>query len=151
MLYGPNKHRQMARSILPSRAPKNARERLEAIRRSHRRAVRQTLSADRRVRNVPHDELFDLGDHTRAPQSAIAEVVRDRRLADTLNHFERWAVAITRDLPPADRLPRVLALLPPGLIGAHAESHLRSLRAITPPADHDRRLVARVRRESIGE
>jgi len=51
-------------------------------------------------------------------------IVGDRRDADKLNHFIRWAEAITADMPRQDRMSHVRALLPKGLIGWHAVSHL---------------------------
>jgi hypothetical protein len=94
----------MARSILPSRARKEARVRLRHIHRAHRRRVAQLLDADRRrLDRVDIDESFDLGDRTAPPDYEVREVVMDRRLADTLNHFERWAIAVTRDVPIEDR------------------------------------------------
>lgn len=133
MLHGPAKRRQMARSILPSRARKEARARLRLIHRAYRRRVAQRLNADRRrLGTVDVDELFDLGESTRSPDRAVREVVLDRRLADTLNHFERWAVAVTRGFRLEDRLSRLRSWLPEGLIGAHAESHLRFVADISP-------------------
>jgi hypothetical protein len=137
MLYGPAKRRQMARSILPSRARKDARADLRLVHRSHRRAVAQKLRANTRITGIDPDDLFDLGDQTRYPNHKIRVIVLNRRFADTLNHFERWAVAATRHLPVQDRLPVLRSWLPDGLIGAHAESHLLLLPAIHPPAEHD--------------
>jgi hypothetical protein len=123
MLYGPAKRRQMARSILPSRARKAARGDLRLVHRSHRRTVAQKLRADTSTCGVDADELFDLGAQTRYPNHQIRDIVVDRRFADTLNHFERWAVATTCHLPIQDRLPQLRSWLPAGLTGAHAESH----------------------------
>lgn len=139
MLYGPAKRRQMARSILPSRARTEARARLRLIHRAHRRRVAQQLAADtRRLDSIGVDELFDLGDRTTPPGREVREVVFDRRLADTLNHFERWAIAVTRAVPLDDRLARLRSWLPPGLIGAHALSHLCWLPEISPRGEHER-------------
>ena len=151
MLHGPAKRHQMARSILPSRARRSAREDLRSIHRRHRSAVAQRLRRDIAVRHAEPDDLFDLGDHTRYPDHEIRDVVRARRDADTLNHFERWAVAVTRHLPVEDRLPTLRAWLPDGLIGAHALTHLERLPELNPPAEHDWwwRRRARVARPEI--
>jgi hypothetical protein len=127
----------MARSILPSRARKSARADLSIVHRTYRRTVAQKLHTDCRAVDVDVDELFDLGDHTRYPNHEIREIVLDRRLADTLNHFERWAVAVTRNVPVEDRLSTLRSWLPAGMIGAHAESHLRWIPEIHPRGEHE--------------
>jgi hypothetical protein len=79
----------------------------------------------------------DLGDLALYPQHRIREMVRDRRAADKLNHFERWAVRSTMDIPVPNRLSHLRSVLPDGLIGDHAVSHLRWIDEIVPPAEHD--------------
>ena len=56
----------------------------------------------------------------------IRMFVSDRRDRDKLNHFERWAVERTRQLPFSARLGHLKALLPGGLIGEHALTHLKN-------------------------
>jgi hypothetical protein len=127
MLYGSSKRRQMARSILPSTARRSARAELAHLRRSHRRATRATLTTlvppGTRVAEAVLSFLDD-AQLPRYPTIEIGEVVGERRGADKLGHFIRWATAVTVDVRPADRLSRMRALLPDGLIGAHALSHL---------------------------
>lgn len=120
MIYGENKARQMARSILPSTRRKAARENLRAIKQSHRALVRREL---RRLdeENEPRD-CFDPRGY---PTGKIAYEVRERQNADKLGHFEKWAVEISKGIPEADgRRKWVRALLPAGLIGDHAMTHL---------------------------
>ncbi len=61
MLHGPAKRRQMARSILASRARERARAQLRTVHRDHRRSVAKKLRADAR-RVGRNDGAFDLGD-----------------------------------------------------------------------------------------
>jgi hypothetical protein len=127
MLHGPAKRRQMARSILPSRARKEARARLRLIHRAYRRRVAQRLDADRRrLGTVDVDELFDLGESTRSPDRAVREVVLDRRLADTLNHFERWAV----QSPAAFRSRIACRAFVPGCLRGSSEPTPRATSAL---------------------
>lgn len=54
----------------------------------------------------------------------MRHVVWRRRAADKVNPFQRWARAVTADLPREQRLTHVRGVLPQGLIGEHALSHL---------------------------
>jgi hypothetical protein len=117
-----HKHRDMARSILPSKAPRSARHDLAAVKRHHRRTVRADLRA---LRTEAYDDTsYDL---TRTADRQINQIRRDRRSRDKLNHFERWAVEVTKHMPVEDRLGWLRSVLPGGLIGDHAMSHLRQI------------------------
>lgn len=133
-IYAEAKRRQMARSILPSIAANGSRHTRALIHRSYRRSVNQHLAGLSRCTDPAE---VDLGDLTRYPQHRIREMVRDRRAADKLNHFERWAVRSTMDIPVQNRLSHLRSVLPDGLIGDHAVSHLRWIDKIVPPAEHD--------------
>ncbi len=90
------------------------------------RGVRREVGA--KLRRVTHDpqaweDGLDL-DETR--QIELSAFVGRRRSSDKLNHFERWAVERTRDLSFPARLGHLKALLPGGLIGEHALSHLKN-------------------------
>lgn len=128
-VYGRAKPLEMARSVLPSTSRKHARDSLAAARRSGRRAVatdlRRYLGAADGAVDRYHDDGLDV---TRYPSAAIKEVVCDRRDADKLGSFQRWAVESTRDLPVEDRLAALRDILPDNLIGRHALSHLRGMR-----------------------
>jgi hypothetical protein len=116
--YGRSKARQMARSILPSKAPRMARDTKKAINRKHRRQYRQ-LAAD--------PELLDSRYWHHQCNWERLELRSDRRAADKLAHFERWAARVTKGMRKEDRLSAMRSLLPEGLIGEHALSHLRFL------------------------
>lgn len=120
----------MARSILPSRARWAAQKR-RLIHRASRRGVRLELARIARDPGAWDDEaaLFD------DPQREISVFVRDRRSADKLNHFQRWAVRVTAGLSGEDRMARMRSVLPAGLIGDHARSHLRWLHAFRTAHD----------------
>jgi hypothetical protein len=125
-----DKRRDMARSILPSTS-RSARGDITALKRRNRRLVARRLS----VSGGPPDDWddhLDAFDERAYPDAEINQVVGWRRAADKLNHFERWAVAATRDLPLEERLGALRATLPRGLIGDHAVSHLRALPEIDP-------------------
>lgn len=124
-----HKHRDIARSILPSTSRSVASD-LAAAKRHNRRAVRADLRALRR------DEYDDgVVDVRRTADHEINRLRRYRRGADKLNHFERWAVRVTRDMPIEERLGWLRSVLPGGLIGDHALSHLRRIPELDPHAE----------------
>lgn len=148
MLYGADKRRQMARSILPSTRRQSAAKELAWIRRSHRHAVHRNLAALRgfavrgplapaagshgdRLADV--DDLADLGDATAWPHRRIAEAVLLRRFGDKIGPLVRWAVAVSADLPLEDRLPTIAAGLPFNLSGRHAMTHLELVPELVAP------------------
>lgn len=120
LVYGDDKAYEMARSLLPSTGRKGAREARAHVSRSTRHAVRGQLA--RLTRDVElADDSPDLdADSTRE----MRLVVWRRRSADKVQPFQRWARAITRELPRDSRLKHVRGVLPEGLIGEHALSHL---------------------------
>lgn len=125
------KSRDMARSILPSRA-RSTTAHLALTRRANRHAIGQKLSYIRRADRADQEDWDDRWDLRAYPDHEIAMIVRWRRGADKLNHFERWAVQVTKALPVEDRLAHMRAMLPGGLIGDHAMSHLRRLPELHP-------------------
>jgi len=127
MIHSVDKPKDMARSILPSdwRGASQARARLH---RSERRAVQQSLRALTRDPESWNGGV-DFGEEVAVE---ISTLVRDRRSADKLNHFERWAVERTRGLPKEHRLGHLRAVLPAGLIGQHALLHLERVRELAP-------------------
>lgn len=118
MLYGEGKRLQMARSILPS----SARVWAQREKRIKNKKVRHGVKQD--LRRALFDEDFaDNADLFREPSWSY--YVRERQGADKLNHFEKWAVEITRHIDEVDgRRAYIRSVLPPGLIGWHAMSHL---------------------------
>ena len=134
MRHAIDKRRDMARSILPSTAGPAYGRGLAAVKRAARRKYRQQLTYATAVGEL--ERFLDRLDPDGYPDRLIRELVRGRRAADRLNHFERWAVAVTAGLPVEDRLSTLRALLPSGLIGDHAISHLVHLPQINPHARH---------------
>jgi hypothetical protein len=136
-VYGRAKHLEMARSVLPSTWRGDAAREAARARRRNRRAVathlrRYTGAADLAAGRYDHDG-FDV---RRYPSGEIKEVVCNRRDADKLGSFQRWAVEKTRHLPVAERLDAIRDLMPRDLIGRHAVSHLREMRDFRW-ADHE--------------
>ncbi|MEZ5321373.1 MAG: hypothetical protein R2698_04740 [Microthrixaceae bacterium] len=123
------KARDMARSVLPSTARKGARSMRAHIHGRERAHERQLL---RDLRDCPDPDDYDawLGlsdDHRRD----VADMVQNRRSADKVGPLLRWAERTVErrvDLAgasPADREVYFRKILPPGLIGNHAITHLR--------------------------
>ena len=128
------KHRDMARSILPSRA-RSMPAQLATVRRAARHRVARDLASLARSRPDEWDDWDawdEDGDRRAYPDREIGQLVYWRRAADKLNHFERWAIEVTKHLPIEDRLGHMRAVLPRGLIGDHAMSHLRQRPELNP-------------------
>jgi hypothetical protein len=119
MRHGDDKARDMARSILPSRWRGAPAERA----RLQREARRQVHGALRWLLRDP--ETWEDGiDLDEGLAGRLSSFVWQRRAADKLNPFMRWATEHTRALPLESRLGAMRAVLPRGLIGAHAVQHL---------------------------
>jgi hypothetical protein len=120
MIHGDDKAKEMARSILPSRSRKGQAYRA-SIHRSMRREVNLSL---RRLERDPSewDEGVEFGE---GPARELPSFVSQRRGQDKLNHFERWAIERTKEMPKEHRLGHLRSLLPGGLIGQHAMLHLK--------------------------
>ena len=94
MVYGKEKARDMARSLLPSRRRKGARDARGQIHREERRTARLELA--RLQRELEAFEEFPGPDGGKSPK--IGSMVQRRRWADKVNPFIRWATATTREL-----------------------------------------------------
>ncbi len=128
MYFGDEKIRQMARSILPSKSRHTANDRA-LIHRSVRREVQQSLTS-----LLDDPELWDDGvAWGEANAKEIRTFVNRRRGADKLNHFQRWAQKRTSQLPLPSRLGALRSVLPAGLIGQHAITHLEQNQLISAP------------------
>lgn len=121
MIHGDDKAKEMARSILPSRSRKGQAHRASI----HRSARRQVSLSLRQLARDPSawDDGVELGEEA---ELELPTFVSRRRGQDKLNHFERWAIERTKDMPKEHRLGHLRSLLPRGLIGEHAMSHLES-------------------------
>jgi hypothetical protein len=122
----------MARSVLPSTARHGVRADLDATRRRYRRRVRGAL---RQVQptcscvDVPGTVAVgcgrcDVDIHVDYPLSAHLGIDAARRRADKVAPLVRWGRVQVGDLDGDTALARLRSMLPPGVIGAHAVSHL---------------------------
>jgi hypothetical protein len=144
------KDRDMARSILPSKNGRPARAAKATIKRARRSAVRQALRGARGLADLDEWDLDDDLVRDREMSIEIRQEVRWRRQGDKLNHFERWAVQVTRDLRLEDRLSSMAARLPRGLVGDHALSHLEWLPELNPGNPYSERRATWYRRRREG-
>ena len=119
MDYGDAKVKTMAKSVLPSRRRKGAREDKRLAHRQHRRQVSERL-AD--LRWWDYDDFVVSVTHNN--NRRIHEIKWDRRAADNVSAVVRWAEALTKDIPKGDRVAFMKRLLPDNLIGRHALTHL---------------------------
>jgi hypothetical protein len=145
------KQRDIARSVLPSTSRKGARRALRAIRRADRRTVKRALSTCREARTtIPgNGTVSDSGacwcgtggggltDASNSagcdlcglalpdyPLSEHLQAISQRRDHDRLGSLLRWARSETDGMEP-DRARRHLQrILPTGVIGTHAVTHL---------------------------
>lgn len=127
MLYGDEKRRQMARSVLPSKKGRTAKRELTNIRRNKRRTARQELHLS--LLEEDHGEFTERDLH-QDPNGLMAYAVRDRRDADKIAHFMKWAIKVTDDdghNDPRERMAFMMKVLPKSIIGWHARSHLEGL------------------------
>lgn len=126
MIHGPEKRRDIARSVLPSTRRRSARY----YKNHAHRAVRA------RVRDMLATENWDDGDLSLDAQRygsyrGVKEAVYERRMADKLGPIMRWAEAVADDLgdTPGERSKALRAMLPTGTAGWHAWTHIESLDA----------------------
>ena len=142
----------MARSILPSKYHSPGKL-ITKTKRANRHAIRRELRSlvtDPSRQGDEWDELMDLRAY---PDQEIGQLVQWRRGGDKIRHFERWAIAITNELPHEDRLSHMRAILPEGLIGDHAMSHLSERPELNPSSQWRRYSpteAARRRADRIG-
>jgi hypothetical protein len=129
VLYGDEKLLHMARSILPSSRRESARAELAEAKRAARHRSKQDLR-----RAMMDEDFADEADLCYYPNEKIRFIVGERRLADKLNHFVKWARERTKGLPAESRLSKVRGILPPNLIGWHAVQHLRMDEHFRPPS-----------------
>lgn len=130
MIYGREKVRQMQRSILPSTARKAARDNKRALVHRNRRGSSHVLTKYK----GPASHVLDICDdgevltYWETPnRHDYGEMIYERRSHDKLAHFEMWAYERTKHLRLEDRYSKISGLLPNGLIGDHALSHLEFL------------------------
>lgn len=124
--YGDAKRRDMARSVLPSRRRKGAREEKRYVHHQVRTRIRNLIAQE----NWDDDsDLYGLDPQRNKRYQGIKQVVRDRRGADNLGPLMRWAEAKADEMgdTPQERYAAMRAMLPPNLIGWHAMTHIDTL------------------------
>ncbi|CAM4495367.1 hypothetical protein [Corallococcus exiguus] len=120
MIHSNEKALQMARSLLPSTARRQARKERTVTNRAARREARLAVVAWLRTGDLDADEPAEVPWR----KHEIELMVLDRRRADKVNPFVRWAAARVRRMPHDAREGYVRGILPKGVIGRHAWSHL---------------------------
>lgn len=131
-IYGREKVHHMVRSILPSTKRKSAKEGKDRLHRQNRRRSSHNLNQYRGyASDVIEDYLDDSTDllyWVDPHNNDWDNIVWERRAADKLTHFENWAYEITKHLPVEDRFSKIAGMVPNGVIGNHALSHLDFLK-----------------------
>lgn len=124
MIYGEEKKRQMLRSVLPSKASKAARLKRKKAHRQNRRRIKSALHCFEDESDLSNR----IGSSEKIKNYAITEMKRDRRDADKVNHFVRWAESVTSHIPEEEVQERYYYFLKhiggvKDLIREHAVSH----------------------------
>lgn len=135
MVYGEQKSRDMARSLLPSRWRKGARQERAFHHRAARRHTHEEMA--RLARDPEESDGLDLSDVEGEEARGLRAVVCHRRGADKVNPFIRWATAVTKELPHESRLSFVRGCMPRGVIGEHALQHLKRAPAFEDPRERE--------------
>jgi|GEM_PF-2063823 len=121
MRYGEDKSLEMARSLLPSTRRQAVRKSRTRLHRSVRRTARTRVAQLIRAPELAED-CAELDEDT---SSEMRGLVWERQAADKVNPFIRWATQRTLDQPRDLRMGLLRKMLPHGLIGQHALSHLK--------------------------
>lgn len=122
-IWGEQKKRDMARSILPStkkRSGKMRREIHKSARGQERILMAHVEDEEAWLEEAPNFEGVE-----RARNQETRHFVEIRRGCDKVAPFIRWAERTTKDIPAEDRLSYLKGVLPDSLIGEHAVSHLK--------------------------
>ena len=122
MIYGKDKALDMGRSLLPSTRRKGTRVDKAAVKRTTRHNIRQELHKLTYEPDHYDDSPIDFEAY---PDHEIHQVVQERRGGDKTAPFERWAKAVTRNIDQDSRLTYIKSLLPNGIIGDHALTHIQ--------------------------
>lgn len=153
MIYGDQKKKEIARSVLASKRRKGARMDLETIKRKNRRMIRQELKNAHVGLESHRDfdavlpihlpvEYAEINEHLACsvgadrhdgvdwfdenfyPYREIRHVVRDRRDNENLGALLRWAPHQVEGIRLLDRLSHLRGMLPDTLQGRHAVGHV---------------------------
>lgn len=100
MIYKHHKTREMLRSILPSKSRTSSRFFKKEAKRAARSNINQALRDYRYTEDWDDDSelLMHIHDQDGIQKRKIRNTVRDRRDADKINHFVRWAEHLTKDI-----------------------------------------------------
>jgi len=125
--YGEEKRRDMARSVLPSRRAKGAREDKRRVHGEVRSRIRDLIVKG----DWDNESDLALDPQRHKPYQGIKVVVRDRRDGDNLAPLMRWAEAKADELgdTPEERCAALRAMLPDNIVGWHAMTHVDHLDA----------------------
>lgn len=126
MIYGDEKIRDMARSILPSKYYRSARRCKKEFSKRKRQQVkeglRKTLSND----NYEYPDNFDPNMDQVISNDRLERIVRNRRDGDKVNPIQRWFRLKVQQINSEDeRYAYARSVLPNNLVGWHALTHLR--------------------------
>lgn len=143
-IYGDEKARQMARSILPSTARKGALDDLNEYRRTERKRGNDRLQ---KYRNLSLSEAIETYEDDNDPLDEWRSIPRacgwddpvwERRANDKVAPIMRWAEAVTKDMPEGTRLDYLRTIMPNNKIGRHAVSHCRHIEPPRNPFEYGR-------------
>lgn len=148
MVYGEQKARDMARSLLPSTWRKGARRKRAGHHRTARRQTHEELV--QLARDVEEADALDFTEVEEAEARGLRDLVWERRAADKVNPFIRWATVVTKELPQESRLSFVRGSMPRGVIGEHAVQHLKWAPAFENPREREWRQERWGRRSASG-
>lgn len=127
-IYGKEKTFHMVRSILPSTGRKRAKYAKDHLHRENRRFASthyaQYKGLSSYVEDLYEDDHFDHDYWVEPHRTGWDSIIYDRRGADKLSHFEKWAYEKTKHIRREDRFSKIAGILPDGVIGEHALSHL---------------------------
>lgn len=135
-IYGDEKKREIARSVLPSTHRKGARTDLRNVKQSNRTMVKHQLgllnkgltSSD--VIDNFEEASFDFGYY---PDAKINDIKWERRNGDKLGALLRWAPAQVSNIRLRDRTSYMYSIMPDTVIGRHAVGHVDYLEEFMVP------------------
>src|SRR4051812_28149057 len=120
------KIKDMTRSVLPSKARKGARDDKRNMHRQYRHSNKQLLN---NINGVPVEHLEeiyeasedDFTDASNELKNTLPYIISDRRNADKLKPFHRWAAANTKDLNnEVEKYYQIKSLIGSSVIKDHA-------------------------------
>lgn len=114
-----NKERDMGRSVLPSTARKAARYDKRAANKQYRASVRNAIAS------FDGEDIEESLIRDGRRRSNMGWMRSERRGADKIAPLVRWAEAKVADLPMEDRECYIRKVLPDGIIGDHAWTHVK--------------------------